>query len=785
FQLWDASIMPKPTCAMLSNMMLLLLMLQLKLQQRRTREELVSQGIMPPLKSPAAFHEQRRSLERARTEDYLKRKIRSRPTRSELVKMHILEETCAEASLQAKQLMLKKARLADDLNDKLSQRPGPMELIEKNIIPIDSGIKQAVLEVRNSSCEEDSSDALSPDHLVNQDSTNKDSPLGSAPLSASPDAPARDPSPSQVHKHTQAHTKNNGSKAAADRSKKQRDSKPKVRKLNFHQYIPPDQKTEREAPQPLDSSNSRLLHQQQLFLQLQIISQQHSNYPAILPAPPRYKRQKGSSNSGSSSTKKVAELKHELKIRGLTVSGTKNDLIERLKNFHEQNGASNTILHQSGHTGMLVATLPLVTTVGRGGAPSAVQPQLMQFGSCSPSSPLSPTHSEHSLAGTSPDDHTCNGDAFGEMVSSPLTQLSLQPSPPTPPTIHIIDELPPALPSATHGPSHPFLATAPSEDKDWMLQEKDRRIAELTRMLQQKQQLVERLRSQLQDQQTGCVAFTPHPLIKVKEEPQDIPMEDVEEIQADQHSGAPSSFPVGSHKPNSSQTMLTDSNGNHFLLKPTNHNTNNQANNSSQNRMTNRVTPQVPGRGGTMKSGRIQKIDNLFDILVQSGGKFPPLSPSPSPLHLSPPTPSIPDTPLGASLPSEEPPFQEEFNSCSTINGRLEDFLESTTGKPLLGVEPGGHVTLIDELHSQLLSTPSILDHPSSPMDTYEFGLTSSRTGLELAESALDSMDWLDLGIGGSVGDGPSTMSLNGHAPTSVFSTDFLDSSDLHLHWDC
>uniref|UniRef100_A0AAR2IPF6 SAP domain-containing protein n=1 Tax=Pygocentrus nattereri TaxID=42514 RepID=A0AAR2IPF6_PYGNA len=833
-----------------------LTLLQLKLQQRRTREELVSQGIMPPLKSPAAFHEQRRSLERARTEDYLKRKIRSRPTRSELVKMHILEETCAEASLQAKQLMLKKARLADDLNDKLSQRPGPMELIEKNIIPIDSGIKQAVLEVRNSSCEEDSSDALSPDHLVNQDSTNKDSPLGSAPLSASPDAPARDPSPSQVHKHTQAHTKNNGSKAAADRSKKQRDSKPKVRKLNFHQYIPPDQKTEREAPQPLDSSNSRLLHQQQLFLQLQIISQQHSNYPAILPAPPRPPgEQKGSSNSGSSSTKKapppqppstntnspshhtlisiplpplpskldelkVAELKHELKIRGLTVSGTKNDLIERLKNFHEQNGgsdppnntggpsvpaasntcmsqppqqqqltvqpsASNTILHQSGHTGMLVATLPLVTTVGRGGAPSAVQPQLMQFGSCSPSSPLSPTHSEHSLAGTSPDDHTCNGDAFGEMVSSPLTQLSLQPSPPTPPTIHIIDELPPALPSATHGPSHPFLATAPSEDKDWMLQEKDRRIAELTRMLQQKQQLVERLRSQLQDQQTGCVAFTPHPLIKVKEEPQDIPMEDVSQVFISQHSGAPSSFPVGSHKPNSSQTMLTDSNGNHFLLKPTNHNTNNQANNSSQNRMTNRVTPQVPGRGGTMKSGRIQKIDNLFDILVQSGGKFPPLSPSPSPLHLSPPTPSIPDTPLGASLPSEEPPFQEEFNSCSTINGRLEDFLESTTGKPLLGVEPGGHVTLIDELHSQLLSTPSILDHPSSPMDTYEFGLTSSRTGLELAESALDSMDWLDLGIGGSVGDGPSTMSLNGHAPTSVFSTDFLDSSDLHLHWDC
>uniref|UniRef100_A0A671K0I2 Phosphatase and actin regulator n=1 Tax=Sinocyclocheilus anshuiensis TaxID=1608454 RepID=A0A671K0I2_9TELE len=119
--------------------------LQLKLQQRRTREELANQGIMPPLKSSASFHEQRRSLERARTEDYLKRKIRSRPERSELVRMHILEETSAEPYLQAKQLLLKRARLADDLNDKISQRPGPMELIHKNILPVHSSLKQAII----------------------------------------------------------------------------------------------------------------------------------------------------------------------------------------------------------------------------------------------------------------------------------------------------------------------------------------------------------------------------------------------------------------------------------------------------------------------------------------------------------------------------------------------------------------------------------------------------------------------------------------------------------------
>uniref|UniRef100_A0AAQ5X4G9 Phosphatase and actin regulator n=1 Tax=Amphiprion ocellaris TaxID=80972 RepID=A0AAQ5X4G9_AMPOC len=123
----------------------LLAVLQLKLQQRRTREELVSQGIMPPLKSSASFHEQRRSLERARTEDYLKRKIRSRPERSELIRMHILQETLAEPSLQAKQLQLKRARLADNLNDKIAHRPGPMELIHKNILPVHSSIRQAMI----------------------------------------------------------------------------------------------------------------------------------------------------------------------------------------------------------------------------------------------------------------------------------------------------------------------------------------------------------------------------------------------------------------------------------------------------------------------------------------------------------------------------------------------------------------------------------------------------------------------------------------------------------------
>uniref|UniRef100_A0A8C7ZHE0 Phosphatase and actin regulator n=1 Tax=Oryzias sinensis TaxID=183150 RepID=A0A8C7ZHE0_9TELE len=101
----------------------------------------------PPLaalKSPAAFHEQIRHLERARTGNFLKHKLCSRPERSELVRMHILQETQAEPSLQATQMKLKRARLADDLNEKIAKRPGPLELVEKKILPVDSVIEELI-----------------------------------------------------------------------------------------------------------------------------------------------------------------------------------------------------------------------------------------------------------------------------------------------------------------------------------------------------------------------------------------------------------------------------------------------------------------------------------------------------------------------------------------------------------------------------------------------------------------------------------------------------------------
>ncbi|XP_065780430.1 myocardin-related transcription factor B isoform X3 [Muntiacus reevesi] len=561
--------------------------LQLRLQQRRTREQLVDQGIMPPLKSPAAFHEQIKSLERARTENFLKHKIRSRPDRSELVRMHILEETFAEPSLQATQMKLKRARLADDLNEKIAQRPGPMELVEKNILPVDSSVKEAIIGVGKEdypqtqgdfSFDEDSSDALSPDQPASQESQ------GSA---ASPSEPKVSESPSPVTTNTpaqftpvspavpeflktptadqppprstapvlpasttssakpgpalvkQSHPKNPNDK---HRSKKCKDPKPRVKKLKYHQYIPPDQKGERSEPQ-MDSNYARLLQQQQLFLQLQILSQQqqHYNYQAILPAPLKYASWPGPLNDKNSSSGnpalntttsntprqntpapvrkpgplpsslddlKVSELKTELKLRGLPVSGTKLDLIERLKPYQEVNSggpAAGGIIAVS--TPAVVPSNPEVTvalpvttlqnSVTSSGStfkaelPPAGSSSAAHVDSGSSPLPISPAPSEQSSLSA---EDTSMADTFTEIMtmmspsqflcSSPLRATSTEDSlSPTSSTLSTLE--------------------LDAAEKDRKLQEKEKQIEELKRKLEQEQKLVEVLKMQLEVEKRG------------------------------------------------------------------------------------------------------------------------------------------------------------------------------------------------------------------------------------------------------------------------------------------
>uniref|UniRef100_A0A2K5N4J4 Myocardin related transcription factor B n=1 Tax=Cercocebus atys TaxID=9531 RepID=A0A2K5N4J4_CERAT len=556
--------------------------LQLRLQQRRTREQLVDQGIMPPLKSPAAFHEQIKSLERARTENFLKHKIRSRPDRSELVRMHILEETFAEPSLQATQMKLKRARLADDLNEKIAQRPGPMELVEKNILPVDSSVKEAIIGVGKEdyphtqgdfSFDEDSSDALSPDQPASQESQ------GSA---ASPSEPKVSESPSPVTTNTpaqfasvsptvpeflktpptadqppprpaapvlptntvssaksgpalvkQSHPKNPNDK---HRSKKCKDPKPRVKKLKYHQYIPPDQKGEKNEPQ-MDSNYARLLQQQQLFLQLQILSQQkqHYNYQTILPAPFKPLNDK-TSNSGNSALNnttpntprqntsapvrkpgplpsslddlKVSELKTELKLRGLPVSGTKPDLIERLKPYQEVNSsglAAGGIVAVSSSTIVtsnpeVTVALPVTTLHNTVTSPvSTLKAELPSTGTSNAARvenvhsplPISPSPSEQSSLST---DDTNMADTFTEIMTmmSPSQFLSSSPLRMT----NNEDSLSPTSSTLSN-------LELDAAEKDRKLQEKEKQIEELKRKLEQEQKLVEVLKMQLEVEKRG------------------------------------------------------------------------------------------------------------------------------------------------------------------------------------------------------------------------------------------------------------------------------------------
>ncbi|XP_021777275.1 myocardin-related transcription factor A isoform X7 [Papio anubis] len=882
---------------------------------------------MPPLKSPAAFHEQRRSLERARTEDYLKRKIRSRPERSELVRMHILEETSAEPSLQAKQLKLKRARLADDLNEKIAQRPGPMELVEKNILPVESSLKEAIIVGQvnypkvadSSSFDEDSSDALSPEQPASHESQ------GSVPSPL--EARVSEPLPSATSASPTQQSQPKSASEKSQRSKKAKELKPKVKKLKYHQYIPPDQKQDRGAP-PMDSSYAKILQQQQLFLQLQILNQQqqqHHNYQAILPAPPKSAgealgssgtppvRSLSTTNSSSSSgapgpcglarqnstsltgkpgalpanldDMKVAELKQELKLRSLPVSGTKTELIERLRAYQDQIGpvpgapkapATTSILHKAGEVVVAFPAARLSTgpaLVAAGLAPTEVvvatvtSNGVVKFGSTGSTPPVSPTPSERSLLSTG-DENSTPGDTFGEMVTSPLTQLTLQASP----LQILVKEEGPRAGSCCLSPGG--RAELEGRDKDQMLQEKDKQIEELTRMLRQKQQLVERLRLQLEQEKRAqqpapTPVPTPAPLgMPVKQENSFSSCQLSRQPLGPAHPFSPSlAAPTTNHvdpcaaapgppsvvvkqeavqpepepvpapqlllgpqgpgliKGVAPPTLITDSTGTHLVLTVTNKNADSPGLSSGSPQQpssqpgspvpaasaqmdlehplqpvfgtpTSLLKKEPPGYEEAMSQqpkqqengSSSQQMDDLFDILIQSGEisadfKEPPSlpgkeKPSPktacgSPLAAQ-PSPS-------AELPQAAPPPP----GSPSLPGRLEDFLESSTGLPLLtsGHEGPEPLSLIDDLHSQMLSSTAILDHPPSPMDTSELHFApepSSTMGLDLADGHLDSMDWLELSSGGPV---LSLAPLSTTAP-SLFSTDFLDGHDLQLHWD-
>lgn len=289
--------------------------LKVKLMLRRPINQLVAQGIMPPLKTPPGFHEQRQKLERAKMGDLLRAKIQQRPDREELVRQHILEDVGhVDPSLAEKQRQLKKCKLADALNDQLSHRPGPLELIKKNILhteePIERAVKEGQIEFK-ATCEGTATKPTHPDHyMLDEDSSSLSPPpptvtcsttsivtTASADSSASSAsaagstagpivtvllAPVTIPGPTVYQVRQPQQQTISVLKPQGQRKKSKVKTAPKARTIKFHEYKgPPNaQKNSPQSSSPVETSYELLLQQQQLFLQWQL-EWQHK-YPQIL-----------------------------------------------------------------------------------------------------------------------------------------------------------------------------------------------------------------------------------------------------------------------------------------------------------------------------------------------------------------------------------------------------------------------------------------------------------------------------------------------------------------------
>lgn len=200
----------------------------------------------------------------------------------------------------------------------------------------------------------------------------------------------------------------------------------------------------------------------------------------------------------------------ELKLRGLPVSGTKTDLIERLKPYQDLNNngvttsSSVTVTTSTGATGNTgevtvafpVATLnkPVANTI------SSFPPEKTSTGpgckvvnteNINSPLPISPSPSEQSTLST---DDTSMADTFTEIMNmvSPSQFLSTSPL-----RANMSDD--------NQNRSNGSISTMEFDvaEKDRKLQEKEKQIEELKRKLEQEQKLVEVLKMQLEVEKRG------------------------------------------------------------------------------------------------------------------------------------------------------------------------------------------------------------------------------------------------------------------------------------------
>ncbi|XP_078125654.1 myocardin-related transcription factor B isoform X4 [Sander vitreus] len=857
--------------------------LQLCLQQRRTREQLVEQGIMPPLKTPAAFHEQIRSLERARTGSFLKHKLCSRPERSELVRMHILQDvgpTGGEANCSKPPDIY---NFDEDSDDALSpQQPASQKSPRStSASPRESGGTEATSPIQHSP--PSNSQSISAVVSLVSTSEQQSNQQASTTKPITTGVPNITPGPLLVK---QSLTKLPGDKS---RSKKSKEPKPRVKRLKYHQYIPPDQKQEHNEVL-MDSAYAHLLQQQQQFLQLQILNQQQQqyNYQAVLPATlkpttevqtscstvlsgntastpvqPRHTNRKPDHLPANLDEMKVAELKMELKLRSLPVSGTKTDLIERLKLYQENSS---------------IQTATAIETTAITAASQSENKKL--------SPPVSPISSKVSRLGIED----------SSMADSP-TKLSNALSP-----THTA--------SCVNSPQRAPQERYPTEtrsyekdsEKDKRLHEKERQIEELKRKLKQEQRLVEELKLQLEVEKKSQQADSPPQLsplapIQVKEENRTlsncsascgspgVPVLVKQEDVADQNHLVPQNQFIISHQTIKQPETLQPIPAGAQILLPASHPVSAvtiqlPANSIKLHTTVSSAAPgliQTPGQvpqkieasaalqqqcstqtqpltktwrmGSTAQSllhtcpvsgcpvrasssqsvpkdpsikssctsqpilnlpkftnhvskckdppryedavkqtrsmltavqgptAASQQMDDLFDVLIESGEISPFIRQDPPSLDKPlPVTASVTTLPINTVLSRPPPVVQVAQLPAAQLSpsASLATLTTDTQLETLLDGRLGAHsepqtLKLMEELHSPVVTME------------VDFNENTLPSALSLNSTNMDNMDWLDLTLSvPAEGVNPLDMS----APVGVFSSDFLDSHELHLNWD-
>ncbi|CAG4947425.1 unnamed protein product [Parnassius apollo] len=213
--------------------------LKVKLTMRRPLNQLVAQGIMPPLNTPAAYFEQCKQLERAKTGDLLKAKIQRRPDRQELERRHILEQESHARTSRA----IKKNILHTEENIETAVKSGTLAF-------------KATSEGASGRPQHPSSYCGPPDEV---------SPSPSPPSTLSPASVASPP------QHPAPGKDKNRKKSKQKQQQKSR--------LKFHEYKgPPNAQKASSPPGSVETPYELLLQQQQLLLQL--------SCPLLLPASP-------------------------------------------------------------------------------------------------------------------------------------------------------------------------------------------------------------------------------------------------------------------------------------------------------------------------------------------------------------------------------------------------------------------------------------------------------------------------------------------------------------------